>query len=182
MNENARNPAEDLKSLTWIESTGGPLLLLEKSLLPYWHGSFGKSSTLTDYDRACKIADYVETIEVGSRFGVVLGEEPLSTTWWPSGDLLSSFLVRWVFAEDEAPVREALRSLPIDIHWQPTNVRLEILDGELILFDSSCLGTAIDMYLTIEILPGRYNLETLHYNPNDELSLILHRFVSEPNT
>jgi hypothetical protein len=89
--------AETFKPLKWIESTGGPLLLLERALLPYWHGSFGNTTAATDYDRACEIADYVGAIEVGSGIGVVLGEEPFSTTWWRSSEeLRNSCIVRWV--------------------------------------------------------------------------------------
>jgi hypothetical protein len=55
---------------------GGPLPLLEREFLSPWHRSFSNSTTMTDYDRACKIADYVGAIELGSGVGVVLGEEP----------------------------------------------------------------------------------------------------------
>jgi hypothetical protein len=78
------------------------------------------------------------------------------------------------YAEDETKVRAALsNSLPMADNWQATEIKLEIFNGELILFDSACSGTAIDSSLTIEVSPGWYTIETLHYNPNDELSLIL---------
>jgi len=151
--------------------------LLETASLPSWHGSFGNIST-TDYDRACRIDDYVGAIEVGSGIGIVLGEEPFSTTWWWSEELRNGFIVRWVYAEDETRVRAALKSVPSD-NWQATDVRLEILNGELILFDSACSGTSSDSFLTIEMSPGSYAVETLHYRPNDDLFLILHRFVAQ---
>ena len=172
------NLAANLKPLKWIESAGGPLLLLERALLPYWQGSFGDGASTTDYDRACQVADYVGEIEVASGSGVVLGEEPFSTTWWQSERSLNGCLVRWGFAENEMKVREVLSSLLVAQHWRATDIKLEILNGELILFDSACSGTAVDDSLTITIPPGAYTVETLHYNPNDELSLILHRFVA----
>lgn len=135
---------------------------------------------MTDYDRACKIADYVGVVEVGEASGLVLGEEPFATSWWPSDRIARSLLVRWVCAEDEAQVRAALNSLPFDIPWQSSDVNFEIYNGQLTLFDSACLGTAIDTFLTIEIPPGFYAVETLHYGPSGELSLILHRFVPRP--
>ncbi|HET6980154.1 MAG TPA: Imm21 family immunity protein [Pyrinomonadaceae bacterium] len=172
------DPEAHFKPLNWIESTGGPLLLIEKTLLAHWHGSFGDGAAMTDYDRACEIADYVGALEVGPGFGVVFGEEPFSTTWLPSQELLNSFIVRWVYAEDETKVREVLRSLSIADQWQATDVKLEIFNDELILFDSSCSGADVDSSLAIEISPGSYAIQTLHYNPNDEVSLILHRFVA----
>jgi len=170
-----------LNRLHWIESTGGPLLLLEGGLLDHWHGAFGNGGGMTDYDRACEVADYVEILEVGKGYGLVLGEEPFATTWWPSDQGAKGFLVRWVCAEDEAQICAALNSFSLDSNWQSTDVNFEIHHGQLILFDSSCIGTAIDAFLTIEIPRGSYVVETLHYTPSDELSLILHRFVPRPN-
>lgn len=118
-----------LNRMHWIESTGGPLLLLEGALLPQWHGSFGNSDAVTDYDRACQIEDYVGTVEVGGGFGLVLGEEPFPTTWWRSDHQARSFLVRWVCAENEAEAHGALSSLPFDIAWQSTDIQLEIHEG-----------------------------------------------------
>jgi len=180
MNANQTKPSEHREPLVWLESTGGPLLLLEKELLTYWHGAFGNSATTNDYDRACEITDYVGVVQVGPGFGVVLGEEPFSTTWWQSEGLLSSFLVRWVYAEDEAQVHDALSSIRVANHWEATDVAIEVVTSRLVLFDSSCPGIDTGSHLTLEIPPGRYSIETLHYNSNDETSLILHRFVPQP--
>ena len=167
--------------LNWIESTGGPLLLLEDALLAHWHGSYGNSGVLTDYDRACKIADYIGIIEVGGGTGLLLGEEPFATSWWSSDQIARSFLVRWVAAENEEQVRAELNSLPSESPWQSADVNFEIYNGQLTLFDSACLGSAIDAFLTIEIPRGSYAVETLHYDPSDKLSLILHRFIPRPD-
>jgi len=86
--------------------------------------------------------------------------------------------VRWVCAEDEAQVQAALRSLPAETYWQSTDLIFEIHNGPLVLFDSACLGTAIDTFLTIEIPPGRYAVQTLYYDPSEEMSMILHRLVA----
>ena len=170
------DPSTNSKSPYWIESAGGPLLLLEKSLLPRWHGYARNDATMTDYERACEIADYLGVVRVGSGYGVVLGEEPFSTTWWHCQKSGLSLIVRWVYAESEAKIIEALKSLPPD-HWLTTNVELEIREGELILFDAACPFTEIDNSLTIKIPQGCYIAETLHYKPNEDTSLILHRFV-----
>jgi immunity protein 21 of polymorphic toxin system len=164
------------KALTWIESTGGPLLLLELELLPFWQGILEGPAEMTDYDRACQITSYVGKIEVGPSFGIVLSGEPLSTTWYEASNLGNSFIARWVCAEDELAVVSALGSVPIDTTWEQTGVNFETSHRELIVFDSSCSSSAIDTYLAIELRPGRYSIETLNYEPNDQVSLILHRF------
>jgi hypothetical protein len=55
-------------------------------------------------------------------------------------------------------------------------------NGQLVLFDSSLPGMAIDAFLTIKIPGGSYVIETLHYSPTEELSLILHRLVPRSDT
>ncbi|MEH0557362.1 Imm21 family immunity protein [Streptomyces sp. B21-101] len=35
-------------SLTWLETEGGPLIVVPRTALPHWSGTEG------DYDRACK--------------------------------------------------------------------------------------------------------------------------------
>ena len=130
---------------------------------------------MTDYERACEIADYLGVLRVGSAYGVVLGEEPFATTWWHCQKSGLNLIVRWVYAESETKVLDALNSLPTD-HWLTTDVELEI-DGELMLFDAACPFGEIDNSVTIRIPQGCYIAETLHYNPNEETSLILHRFV-----
>lgn len=170
------NQETSRKSLTWIESTGGPLLLLEMELLPLWRGILEGNGRMTDYDRACQITSYVGRIEVGSGFGIVLSGEPLSTTWYESNNLRDSFVVRWVCAEDEKAVLSALSSIPLDLAWEPTGETFDTNHKELIVFDSSCPSTAIEAYLAITLPVGRYSIETLEYRPHAELSLLLHRF------
>lgn len=168
-------------SLIWIESAGGPLLILEERLLHYWHGCFSTlEDALTDYERACSVDDYIGAIAVASGQGIVLGDEPFSTARWPSPDLDHSLLVRWVFAENEAAITQALENLP-DKAWQRTDVEFWVSNDKLILFDAACSGNDIDERLVIEIPEGWYAAETMHYQPNEQTSLILHRFVATPS-
>jgi Immunity protein 21 len=63
-----------------IESYGGPLIMLERELLPYWGGldNIGgirprhvDSEPLTDYGRACKIQGWVAPLKILTGSGVV---------------------------------------------------------------------------------------------------------------
>lgn len=166
-------------SFVWLESTGGPLILLEDDLVGHWRGYLTRSdSGVTDYERACQISDYLGTVGVASRSGVVLGEEPYSTTWWQSRESDRGLLVRWVCAEDEGQVIDALTALS-NGDWERTGVELKNASGRLLLFDSASPGFDIDTFLLIELPKGSYQVETLHYNPDLQTSLILHRFVSK---
>jgi hypothetical protein len=108
---------------------------------------------------------------------MVLGEEPFSTAWFQSPETRNNFLVRWVFAENELAVVDVLNNLKV-AEWMKTNVNIQFFGGKLILFDSACNGSRVDEKLEIEIENGRYEVETLHYAPNKQTSLILHRFIS----
>ncbi len=169
-------------SLVWLESAGGPLLLHEDNLLRHWHGCLLNSEdTPTDYERSFKVDDYIGVIAVDSGHGIVLGEEPFSTAWWPSAELGYDFLVRWVFAENEAAVTHALKHLS-NLEWQRTGIEFQVFNGKLILFAAACSGSEIEERLEIEIAKGWYAAETLQYEPDEQTSLILHRFVAIPGT
>ena len=43
--------------MKWVDSTGGPLLLLPESALMLWHGHRGRSAACTDYERACGVEE-----------------------------------------------------------------------------------------------------------------------------
>ena len=106
--------------LTWISTDGGPLIVLDEQLLDAWGGiplDDTDPATPNDYERTRTIRDYLGMLPVGDGWGVVLNDEPLATTWWalPDGD--SSIFVRWLYAPNEATVREALQNLH-DVAWE----------------------------------------------------------------
>jgi hypothetical protein len=180
----------DSSSLRWVESNGGPLLLLPEMLLPSWTGSdeppvwrnikakfrFNPDGRATDYDRACDVHDFVGVIEVGDGTGLVLGDEPLATTWWPSID--GGFLVRWDFGDSDEAVRAHLARLESAGPWEP-GPTFECSRGPLILFDSADPGLdPLNERLTIELKPGKYLLGTCHHKPDSQTSLRLHRLTA----
>jgi len=168
---------KELHTLQWIESTGGPLLLIEKNLLPAWCGyRFKEEGVLTDYERACKVLDYVGKVRIDDGYGLVLGEEPFATTWYQPNSPGIGLIVRWVCAENETAVINALYNLP-DVPWEQTGVSLDLTTGDLILFDSSLPGTDIDDWLNLTVPRGSYSVETLHFQPDKQTSLILHRLL-----
>lgn len=142
--------------------------------MPSWHGYLSVSdSAVTDYERACAVSDYLGNINVASRSGVVLGEQPYSTTWWQSSELHHGLIVRLVCAENEAAVIKALTTLS-NRNWERTDVEFEVTKGRLLLFDSAAPANKIETFILIQIPQGSYVAETLHYNLNNDTSLILH--------
>jgi hypothetical protein len=56
-------------NLKWIESDGGPLVLMSRELLPYWGGydqfDLDPLDPAHDYGRACSVNDYLGVLPVG---------------------------------------------------------------------------------------------------------------------
>jgi len=159
--------------LTWIESAGGPLILLEGRLLSDWHGI-----ETDDYDRACGIDDYLGLLNVGSGRALVLGEEPMPTAWLSEPGML----VRWQYADDNESVVEAIADLS-KASWEETGIVLDVSDSSLVLFDATCPGKDPDCNrtgckLNIVLKEQRYLIETAHYTPDENTALILHRLIS----
>ena len=177
--------------MRWVSTTGGPQLLLSKSLLTAWGGieppsngrvieaKFrwnGPGSPATDYDRACDVRAWAATIAVGEARAIVLGDEPGQAAWWPLED--GGLLVRWVFAPSEAAVEAALRR-GVEAAFS------DAFDWELpagnhaLLIDSSVPGAhALDEASTLELSlkPGAYRVETAHWAPDLQTSMVVHRF------
>lgn len=164
------------------------MLLLPRSLLPLWDGAdFSSDDRVinaksrwipegppTDYDRACDLGE-IGILPVGSGEGLVLGDEPLSTAWWPLTDQRGGMLVRWVYAESDEDVVRALRSLSGEL-FPSTALSFSVDDGMLVLFDSAMPGREIaTATLDIRLSPGRYKIATARYAPDSETSLVLHR-------
>ncbi|HEY5838764.1 MAG TPA: Imm21 family immunity protein [Pyrinomonadaceae bacterium] len=166
-------------TLTWISSDGGPLLLVEKSLVSDWQGvstlqtNGAEDGPPADYDRACSIEDYVGLIAVGTGEALVLGDEPMQTSWLAVSDR-EGILIRWQWAADEESVRNTLHEI-IEAAWESTDVRFEIKTGELLLFDAAYPGDEIESSLVINLSAGEYSVNTAFWRPEDETSLILHR-------
>lgn len=176
--------------LPWATSNGGPLLLLSAEYLPDWAGvtvedPFDRPRDPAgnlipdDYERACAVAEtsgYLGLIAVGSGQGLVLGDEPMQTAWWPLSTL-EGILVRWQCADSEAQVVEYLQRIAHQ-SWEPTGIALTVASQPLYLFDSACSGSEAEEmpHLVIALDAGEYATET-GFTPRDmqRLELVLHR-------
>ena len=181
-------------TLMWIASEGGPLLLLTREYLRYWEGTDpptgdrtiearfrwtrNPAAPATDYDRACDIEDYLGLIDVVPGQALVLGDEPLATTWRSLGPT-GGMLVRWSYAPEEAAVVQALARIP-DAIWGPAQLVLTVGPEPLYLFDAAYPGAEVEEYLVVELRPGHYTLATGVYEPDDLTSVVLHRFSPAP--
>ena len=170
--------------LLWFQSNGGPLLLLDQSWLRAWSGypdpALPFDAPGTDYARACAVEDALGLLTVGSGAGLVLGDEPMATAWWPSVDRLGGVLIRWRWANNVEAYGAALAQLA-SLRWSDASLALPVPTGCAVLFDSAYPGWEIEASLTLDLVPGAYGVETVEYVPDEETSLLLHRLTLRPS-
>lgn len=104
----------------WIETTGGPHLLIPAEQLSCWRGIEGwrdhaDPADQSDYARACRVTSWLGSIGCGGGVAVVLSDEAGDVAWYADDRDDRGFLVQWLGVDDEqliAPVLKgyALRS------------------------------------------------------------------------
>jgi hypothetical protein len=157
--------------MKWIESTGGPLILIDETLRLLWGGV---DSGHSHYMEACSINDYLGVVRVDSGEALILGEEPLTTTWI-SGSQLNGALCRVAYAETVSSAETLLRQIPDQLPSVCT-VEVSIVSAQQAVFDAAVPGKRVTdgERLDIVLAPGRYRVETALFNPDERHSFVIH--------
>lgn len=147
-------------ALTWVESGGGPLLAVPLMVLDQWNGvtdDDGPVENWGDYGRACAVDGYIGSIPIGDQHGLVLGDEPATTTFL-ADELL---FLRWSAADSEAELVSAARqAVHHGVTWDEDEDLFWDAPGSAVLFDSTWAGTELepDNHLLVDLEPGRYRV------------------------
>jgi hypothetical protein len=175
--------------LLWIESTGGPLLVIPSAYASKWQGSnepngrrkvvaksrFMGDGPATDYDLACDVEDYLGVVAAGKGHALVLGGEPAPSAWVEVEDRL--FVLRWIAGGSENDVVAAMLMTLSTPQPSICDVAFTHPGGELILMDSSDDATdAIGDQAVMEVSAGEYTVTTVRHEDSDEI-VIVHEFV-----
>jgi hypothetical protein len=179
---------------------GGPLIVLPRELLDYWHGSEGEPARENfpfgpDYARACEATYPADLIKVGPGFGLVVGAQdhvhPCNWLWLPESGGVA--LVGWSYAEDgsKAQIVELLRAESSE--WQPLSRKVGLSNGDLVLFHAACNGEEVQELETFgedyavigdgipfRLRPGGYILEVMEVGgdlDNDPFGCVICRWV-----
>ncbi|MFD0399796.1 Imm21 family immunity protein [Kitasatospora sp. NPDC127121] len=156
-------------SLTWLETEGGPFIVVPRDALSHWSGTEG------DYDRACEVVELVGVLDLpeGAE-ALVLGDEPMSTAYLPEHRVL----VRWCYAESEEGVADlVLAGLPT-AEWEKGPVLRTT--GELVMFDAAYFGTEVGTLADSTVLDlgaGRHRVDSASIEPDHLTCFRIHRFV-----
>ncbi len=182
-----------MTKLRWIESGGGPLIVIPVEIAHHRRGDGGLGlpngdlssvwdtvRDQTDYGRACGVSNSLGVLQVGPGECLVLGDEPMSTAFLPTGD--GCLLIRWIHAENEKDVVRAARSVPKS-HWEHFPHPFRVGRSGLLLFDSANPGDDLPPPLSegiwswsrLPVSTGTYLVSTGDYQPDDPTHVILHR-------
>lgn len=172
---------------TWITGDGGPIILMEEALLPFWEGSNEPSNgriveaefrwgldVATDYDRACDINNWAGVVDVADGFALVLGTSGDTATWVP--DLVSEgALVEWVCADSENELLEEARNFAEAAVFEEV-LKFDIRSSPLVLFMAVEHGSQpIYGRLAFDIVPGKYSVKS-GMRKTEKTSVICHLF------
>ncbi|WP_299696737.1 Imm21 family immunity protein [Hydrocarboniphaga sp.] len=170
--------------MKWIKSGGGPLVCVELELADSWLGVTGNSISrgpdrecANDYERACRVRDYLGKVSVGNRDALILGDMPLETMiWHPPGRLPR--IVRVFYGDPGVDVTKVLESAA-ELHFDdPAEVlAVEAESTSMVVFDSAYPGSDASVErLSFELPVGRYVALTKQFLPDDRTSVLVHMF------
>jgi Immunity protein 21 len=98
----------------WLDTLGGPHLLIAEELLQQWRGSVGwhggDRSDKSDYARACSIDTWLGEISSGLGAALVLAGDVGPIAWLPNPRNDGGFLVQWLGIDAEDDIESALTS------------------------------------------------------------------------
>ncbi|MFI9229590.1 Imm21 family immunity protein [Streptomyces rimosus] len=154
----------------WIESAGGPFVIVPAVSAHAWRGVEGE-----DYEEACAVEDYLGQTAFGPESektpAIVVADEPLPATFLP--DLRC--VLQWSYAPSEQELIDGARSSFPDIDDWHQGPMLEV-QGQLIMFDATIPGESLgeEEKLYLSLPPGTYQLQSADFEVGEEVAGRLH--------
>jgi Immunity protein 21 len=158
------------RRLRWVQSGGGPLVVLPQSHLASWGGS-NRPRPADDYGRACGVPGYQGVLAAGAAEALVLGDVPLLTA--PCRLDGVRYLLRWLYAPGEAELLAAFRAAA------PSLAAVEVSafrhpGGRAMLFDAAMPGRSrVRGGVAFRLAAGRYDVVASVWEM-DEVGFVSH--------
>ncbi|MEV6752895.1 Imm21 family immunity protein [Streptomyces sp. NPDC051214] len=178
ISQDAQAPGRRSTELHWVESMGGPLIVVPVSALSLWHGCteagevLGDPGIADDYDRACAVDGYAEVLPVGGdgASALVLGDEPAMTCYLPERNAF----VRWFGADSEAGLLSAARQVMEDPGTEWEDCGVWETSGPAVLMDSAVAGEELTTpspelpeQAPVDIPAGRWEVQAAYVRTDD---------------
>ncbi|GEM_PF-1307208 len=183
-----------MDKLNWIESSGGPLVLISDREAGFWSGILKTDKYLvnieeesedflnpdeTDYGKACMINNYLGLVKIHNEDVLIVADEPMLTTFFVISQ--KPVLARWIYGENKTDVNNFLMHIELNLieNWE-FEFRINFFSDKQFLFDSAdSFDSKTKHYLEANIKKGCYKILTALYEPNDKTKLLLHKFEIE---
>lgn len=176
----------------WVNTLGGPHLIIPERYSVAWEGCFAPShgrvvettfrcnpkGPATDYDRACEVRGWIGVIPVGRGEALVLSGDDTQATYYRWDR--KHFILRWLFAESEMELLD---------HFHDVQAQMPVEDeavfhhpgGNLYLMDSTDVPGRWFVQRQEFALPrGRYHVLTSH-SSTEKTYIIIHRLQRNYN-
>lgn len=157
----------------WLESGGGPLILLSEAVIGQWGGTLlpPHDPVSGDYARAVAIKDYAGVIPVGKGFGLVLGGDPLPARMVALEDGL--LIIRVVYAES-SDAANAITRMRREMPYEGEPLQFQHFGEAVVLMDSAFPGEAPPDLLQLPLRAGTFMVSTAEYQPDAETFFVVH--------
>ncbi len=167
--------------LVWVESMGGPLVVIPVSALGAWRGCTGSgmgaggATDVDDYDRACAVDDLAGAIALGESGvqALVLGDEPATTCYLPEH---RAFL-RWLAADSADVLKAAAEVVLADPATRWEECGAWVTDGSAVLMDTAEAGAELNVeypggqlpaQAPVPLAAGRWRVRAVHTEADEE--------------
>ena len=145
--------AKKMVALKYVESEGGPFILVPVERKKDWEGAGD------DYDRATSFGSGTGVIEVGAGKALILGNADV-TAFMPLAD--GGVFVQRVYGDEDEDVIAAVEKAVAATDWTATGQTFDTGTGKLVLFDAACTYEDSDKgeRLPVTLPPGAYAIST----------------------
>lgn len=168
-------------SSVWVESMGGPLIVVPVSALVAWRGCTengvmaGEGTATDDYDRACAVDDLAGVIDVGESGAqaLVLADEPATSRYW----IEHRAFLRWLGATSEAGLKAAAETVLADPATPWEECGTWVSNGPAVLMDSAEAGSELNTeypgggmpaQASVPLPAGRWRVRAVHITADGE--------------
>jgi hypothetical protein len=154
---------------------------MPEELLPHWHGcpstDVDALDPAHDYGRACQIDGYTGQIDIADAIAVVISEEQ-NAACWQNVMTDSPMILQQVFAENDASIVRALRTIPQTLSVV-SQAEIIVIEKPLVVFDAVMSGAENDDHgaLSIDLPPGSYTVSSSIFSPDERTELVVHQFL-----
>ena len=169
--------------LKWIDTTGGPHVLIPQELVAHWKGVTGWFDNAdphdqSDYARACRVTSWLGMVSCGAGCAVVLSGDVGRISWVPQTQLL----IQCIASDGDKYVNAAVSDgsfleAVAEAHAEEIPFSTG-RSGQMCLFDSSEAGTGLRSNVeNLNLCPGTHVIHAGYFESR-HLSVVVRRIFS----